>query len=491
MIPRTIPGGGGNMTNHISTTVRRRWRRLAVLGVVTAAVAAAVAVSGASGGGASGTAAGGANRASACPFKGGQIKAFMTVDKAGNTGDLGLGTVRSALLSVDLINRAGGILGCKFVLDMAEEGFPDVDVCLRAYRSAIQSRKYDFYFGSTGSGCMASVTALTNAAKKGIIANQAADHQPFFNPKFQTYNFHAAVSTFLEGRASARFGLLKGWKTAAVLAPNYAYGQDAAKAFVQYFQSHGGKVLAQQFPEFDEKNFTPFINAVLAKKPQMIFSAFFAGFVVPFWKQWKEGGHDATPAIGGLIDTPGWELVKNAAQLPKNSYAYDRGAWQLLRLTPSGKQFYNAYVAKYGKSAHPVPLSWGQAFWSGVVMAKALIEKSRSLNPDDWVKTVEKGDFTFQGPFHVGPTPVNPVNHMADNCAQVGVLSYAGAAKVKAQYNLQDFKNICMHDILSDAEARKLTTNSRVGAAAIAAYDKAVAAVKQADKRVPLIASGS
>jgi ABC-type branched-subunit amino acid transport system substrate-binding protein len=475
------------MTQHISTTVRRRWRRLAVAGVAAAAVAAALTVTAASGSGASPTAAGGVGRTSACPFKGGQIKAFMAADKAGNTGDLGLGTVRSALLSVDLVNRAGGILGCKFVLDIAEEGFPDVDVCLRAYRSAIQSRKYDFYFGSTGSGCMASVTALTNAAKKAIIANQAADHQPFFNPKFQTYNFHAAVSTFLEGRASAEFARLKGWKSAAVLAPNYAYGQDAAKAFVQYFQSHGGKVVAQQFPEFNEKNFTPFINAVLAKKPQMIFSAFFAGFVIPFWKQWKEGGHDNVPAIGGLIDTPGWELVKSASQIPKNSYAYDRGAWQLLRLTPSGKQFHNAYVAKYGKSAHPVPLSWGQAFWSGVVMAKALVEKTRSLNPDDWVKAVEKGNFTFQGPFHVGPTPVDPVNHMADNCAQVGVLTYAGAARVKAAYNLNDFKNICMHDILSNQEARKLTTNPRVSGAALAAYSKAVAAVKQADRKVPLL----
>lgn len=473
------------MSYRISRTVGGRWRWLAVIGVVATAVAVGASVVGASP-----KAVGSADRASACPFKGGQIKAFMAVDKAGNTGDLGLGTVRSAKLSVDLINRGGGILGCKFVLDMAEEGFPDVDVCLRAYRTALQSRSYDFFFGSTGSGCMASVTALTNAAKKAIIANQAADHQPFFNPKFQTYNFHAAVSTFLEGRASAKFARLKGWKSAAVLAPNYAYGQDAAKAFVQYFERGGGKVVAQQFPEFDEKNFTPFINAVLAKKPQMVFSAFFAGFVIPFWKQWAEGGHDSNPAIGGLIDTPGWELVKTAKQIPKNSYAYDRGAWQLLAKTPTGKQFQDAYVAKYGRSAHPVPLSWGQAFWSGVLMTKALIEKTRSLNPDEWVKAVERGNFTFQGPFHVGPTPVNPINHMADNCAQVGLLTFVKAAKVKAAYDLRDFKNFCMHDILTAQEAKQITTNPRVGASAVAAYARAVAAVKQADRKVPLLVTG-
>jgi ABC-type branched-subunit amino acid transport system substrate-binding protein len=469
----------------ISRTLGRRWRWLALVAATGVAAASASSVVSASGIA--------PQRTTACPFPGGKIKAFMAADAAGNTGDLGLGTVRSAKLSVDLVNRAGGILGCKFVLDIAEEGFPDVDVCLRKYREAISGRKYDFYFGSTGSGCMASVTALTNAAKKAIIANQAADHQPFFNPKFQTYNFHAAVSTFLEGRASAKFSASKGWKVAAVLAPNYAYGQDAAKAFVEYFKRiapGGGKVVAQQFPEFNEKNFTPFINAVLAKKPQMIFSAFFAGFVIPFWKQWKEGGHDNIPAIGGLIDTPGWELVKSPGQVPKNSYAYDRGAWQLLSKTPTGKRFQNAYVAKYGKSAHPVPLSWGQAFWSGVLMAKGLIEKTRSLDPDAWVKAVEKGDFTFQGPFHVGPTPVNPVNHMADNCAQVGLLTYNKALPVRAAYDLRDFKNICMHNILTDQEAKKITTNPRVGASAIAAYDKAVAAVKKADRKVPLLLAG-
>jgi ABC-type branched-subunit amino acid transport system substrate-binding protein len=432
-----------------------------------------------------------ANAAPACPFPGGVIRAFTTIDTAGTTGDLGLGTHRAEKLSVELINRRGGILGCRLVIDVAEEGFPDVDVCLRKYREALGSRRYAFFFGPTGSGCMASVTALTNAAKKAIIANQAADHQPFFNPKFQKYNFHAAVSTFLEGRASAKFSISKGWRVAAILAPNYAYGQDAARGFVDYFKRNGGRVVAQQFPEFDEKNFTPFINAVVRRRPQMVFSAFFAGFVIPFWKQWQDGGHDRIPAIGGLIDTPGWELVKRPNQIPKNSYAYDRGAWQLLAKTPTGKQFQDAYVRKHGRSAHPVPLSWGQAFWSGVLMAKALIEKTRSLEADDWVEAVEKGDFTFRGPYHVGPTPVNPVNHMADNCAQVGLLTYNRKLRVKASYDLKDFQNICMHDILTNQEARRITTNSDVSAGALAAYSRAVAAVKRADRRVALlVASG-
>lgn len=423
-----------------------------------------------------------------CPFPDGVVRGFTTIDVAGVSGDLGLGTKRAADLSVELINASGGILGCRFELDVVDEGFPDVDPCLRAYREALgEGDKYAVFFGPTGSGCMASVTDLTNAAGKPIIANQAADHQPFFDPKFKKLNFHAAVSTFLEGRASAQFGASKGWKSAAILAPNYAYGQDAAKAFKEYFTTivSGGQIVQEQFPEFDERNFTPFINAVMARNPDGIFSAFFAGFVIPFWKQWQASGHDDVPTIGGLIDTPGWELVKSANEIPRNAYQYDRGAWQVMSLTPTGKQFHDAYVEKHGASDHPLPLSWGQAFWSGVLMVKALIERTNSLDANAWVEAVEAGDFTFPSPFHAGETPVNPINHMADTCAQVGLVAYDTSYAVAASYDLTDMQNICMHDILDTDEARQITSNDGITDEAISAYEGKVEEAKQADAQIP------
>jgi ABC-type branched-subunit amino acid transport system substrate-binding protein len=463
------------------------WRRLRWLVVAGAALALALSASACGGDDDDEAAPGTTAAAGECPFPDGVIRGFTTIDVAGTSGDLGLGTKRAADLSVELINAGDGILGCRFELDIVDEGFPEVDVCLRAYREALgQGDKYAFFFGPTGSGCMASVTDLTNAAGKPIIANQAADHQPFFDPKFQKLNFHAAVSTFLEGRASAQFAADKGWQRMAILAPNYAYGQDAAKAFKEYFTRivSGGEIVQEQFPEFDERNFTPFINAVVARNPDGIFSAFFAGFVIPFWQQWKAGGHDTIPAIGGLIDTPGWELVKNRGQIPRNSYAYDRGAWQLASLTPTGKEFHDAYVEKHGNGDHPLPLAWGQAFWSGVLMVKALVETTESLDGNDWVEAVASGDFVFPSPFHAGDTPVNPINHMADSCAQVGLITYDESLPVAASYDLGDTQNICMHDVLESDEAQEITSNPDVSDDAISAYESNVEEVKEADAEI-------
>jgi branched-chain amino acid transport system substrate-binding protein len=423
-----------------------------------------------------------------CPFPEGVVRGFTTIDLAGTSGDLGLGTGRAAEISVDLVNANGGILGCELELDIVDEGFPDVDVCLRRYREALGERdQYAFFFGPTGSGCMAAVTELTNAAGMPIIANQAADHLPFFDPQFQRLNFHAAVSTFLEGRAIAKFGADKGWERVSILAPNYAYGLDIAAAFKAYFEEivPGGEVIAEQNPEFDERNFAPFIGPVVSGQPDAVVSAFFAGFVIPFWQQWAAGGHDDIPSVGGLIDTPGWELVDSADQIPDNAYQYSRGAWQVVSATPTGQQFHDAYIEVHGDSDHPVPLAWGQAFWSGVLMVKALVEMTESLDADDWVALVQSGEFTFPSPYHVDQTAVNPINHMADTCAQVGRVTFDESLPVPASFDLSDTQNICMSDVLEPDEARGLTTNPGVSDQAVAAYEERAEESRQADAQVP------
>jgi len=59
------------------------------------------------------------------------------------------------------------------------------------------------------------------------------------------------------------------------MVPNYAYGQDAGKAFQEYFKQivPGGQILTQQEPPFDEKDFSKYINAMLDPAAQKGFAA--------------------------------------------------------------------------------------------------------------------------------------------------------------------------------------------------------------------------
>ena len=415
-----------------------------------------------------------AGKATACPFKGGTIRWYMAQDIKAVIGDeIGPAGVRAANVWRDYTNSHGGVLGCKVAYDVQDEAFGnDITTCIRDYKNALASGKYDFYVGPTNSACMLNLGAVINAAGKPLISGIAADHEPFFN-LFKPLNFHASVSTFLEGRASAVAAKKFGWHKVSLMVPNYAYGQDAGKAFSEYFKQiqPGAQILTNQQPPFNETDFSKYINAMLAGHPDGLFTAFFGPFIVPFWKQWIATGNDKnTTIICGLGILATWAVTKSAGDIPQNTYCYDRASYQLLGKTSIGAALSKLYLAKYGKQ-HPLVSEFAFQIFASLQMAKALITDTKSLDGHAWAKLVETGKFTFQGPYHSGPTYVNPINHMADSCASVGKVIWSQSTPLHATYDPKSFIVTCMHNVLPESQAKQLTHNpDNVSEAAIKYY---------------------
>ena len=206
------------------------------------------------------------------------------------------------------------------------------------------------------------------------------------------------------------------------MVPNYAYGQDVGNAFKPYFLTlvPDGEIVDEQFPEFDEDDFTPFINAMLAAEPDGILSAFFSTSIVPFMNQWKAAGRDGDiPVISGLANLDFDNAVTDPNSIPENFYGYDRGNYSLLENNPVAAEYIDLWIEAYGDE-YRVPDSFPFQVLSSWTMLQALVEQSGSLEPEDWKTLIESGTFAFEGPYNEGPTYVNPINHMADTCASVG-----------------------------------------------------------------------
>jgi ABC-type branched-subunit amino acid transport system substrate-binding protein len=415
------------------------------------------------------------NRSTACTLgENGTISFYMSQDTKAAIGDeIGPAGVRAANAWIEYTNKNGGVVGCKIAMGpVDDEAFGnDITTCLRNYRSAIASKKYAFLLGPTNSACMFQLGDVAAAAGMPLISGIAADHQPFME-KYKSTNFHASVSTFLEGRGSAVAAKKLGWKKAALFVPNYAYGQDSAKAFKQQFEKDGGTITTQQEAPFDESDFAKYINPIAAGNPDGLFTAYFGPLIPPFWKYWKGSGQlGKIDLISGLTVLATYEVVKTPADLPAGVYGYNRAPWQLLGKTKIGAGLAKLYLAKYGKKS-PLVSEFAYQIFSSLQMAKSLIEKSNSLKGSDWQKVVEKGDFSFSSPYHSGPTYVNPINHMADTCVTVGkqIWNAKGPARYRATMDPKTFVTTCMHDILPAAEAKTLTKNPGVSAAAITKY---------------------
>jgi ABC-type branched-subunit amino acid transport system substrate-binding protein len=415
-----------------------------------------------------------ASAAQKCPFHNGTIRWYMAEDLKAVIGpDIGPAGVRAANVWRDYTNSHGGVLGCKVAYDVQDEAFgTDITTCIRDYKNALASGKYDFFVGPTNSACMLNLGAVINAGGKPLISGIAADHEPFFN-LFKPLNFHASVSTFLEGRASAVAAKKFGWKKVSLMVPNYAYGQDLGNAFTDYFKQiqPGAQILTNQQPPFNETDFSKYINAMVAGHPDGIVTAFFGPFVVPFFKQWKATGDDKTiPTICGLGILATWEVTKSASDIPSKTYCYNRAPYQLLGKTSIGSALSKLYLAKYGKQ-WPLVSEFAYQIFSSLQMAKAMITDTKSLDGKKWAKLVETGKFTFQSPYHSGPTYVNPINHMADSCASVGKVVWKQNVPYHATYDNSTWITTCMHNVLPAAQAKQLTHNpDNVSAAAVKYY---------------------
>ena len=450
---------------------RRHLRRLPIwLAAVAVTAGLVLGITAIASGGSSPNAA---RKATACPFKGGTINMYMAQDLKAVIGEeIGPSGVRAANAWRDYTNAHGGILGCKFAFAVEDEAFGnDITTCIRDYKNALASKKYDFFLGPTNSACMLNLGALINAGGKPLISGIAADHEPFFN-LFKPLNFHASVSTFLEGRASAVAAKRFGWKKVSLMVPNYAYGQDVGKAFSDYFKQiqPGGKILTQQEPDFAEKDFSKFINAMLAGKPDGLFTAFFGPFVVPFLQQWNATGNaKTTRIICGLGILATWVVTKSAGDIPPNTYCYNRAPYQLLGKTKTGAFLDKLYLAKYGKQ-HPLVSEFAYQIFSSLQMAKALIEDTKSLDGNAWRKLVESGKFTYMSPYHNGPSYVDPINHMVDSCASIGKVVWKPSVPFHATYDNSTWITSCMHNVLPEAQAKQLTHNPGVSEAAIKYY---------------------
>lgn len=395
-----------------------------------------------------------------CPLEGGVVEAFHTTDAGGVAGDIGPGIVRADEVAVDLVNAEGGILGCELVVDVVDEPFPDLDSCLRNYRDAISSQKYEIMFGPFNSACMAALPDLVSAAGLPMIANGAADHQPFFE-NFQPGNFQPFVTTFQEGRASAKLVADKGWKRVAILTPNYAYGQDVAKAFEDYFLQlvPDGEIVTRQFPEAGERNLVPFLQAVAASNPDVIFGGMFGPDVLTAWGQMDSIGM-TTPTIFFVSVPAVLEELESPEDVPENAYGYNRGFWthMLEEGGPRAKLLVDEYTKRFGDGDHPVPSTWLFGTDAGPQLVKALAEKTGTFEVDDWIAAVEEGGFTYENAWGEA-IEVSPINHMSNNCATVGKIIWDEEldAPVKANYDPGDRQWVCLSDILTEEEAGELT----------------------------------
>src|SRR5215470_4674178 len=319
--------------------------------------------------------------------------------------------LKGAQMYVEEINGKGGVLGRKLEL-ITRDTKGNADEAVRVSRELILKDNVDFLVGTLTSAEGPAVSTIAKENKIVFIAAIPKTDQLTAPANLHPYVFRTASNTSIEGRTAAEIVAKWPVKKIATIAPDYAYGQDVAKAFVEHIKKLKPEVeiVDQQWPKLGEADYTPFINAQMGKKPEAVFSALWGGHFLTFAKQAKplkyfdginynfiaggEGGSiESTRTMGADYPVGIW------------GNAYDAFNWEG---APPALKDYIARVTAYTKE--DPPSSWPVTGYVGMQMLVEAIKKANSVESEKVAKALL--DLTIDTP--IGKQTMSGKDHQAN-----------------------------------------------------------------------------
>lgn len=210
---------------------------------------------------------------------------------SGGGAVFGKPSAEGAKMLVKEVNEAGGVLGRQIELLVRDcKGSPEE--ATRVAKEIINKNNIDFLVGGlTGSQGI----ALSEVSKQEKILYIVPISKPAVicePPMLHKHVFRSAANSKTEGRSAAVMMANFPVKRVATVAPDYSYGQSVTAAFVERIKKLKPEVeiVHQAWPKLGESDYTPFINVVMASKPDAVFSSLWGGHFITFAKQARDYG---------------------------------------------------------------------------------------------------------------------------------------------------------------------------------------------------------
>ncbi|MCW5750586.1 MAG: ABC transporter substrate-binding protein [Alphaproteobacteria bacterium] len=291
--------------------------------------------------------------------------------------------LKGAQMYVEEVNAKGGVLGRKIQL-ISRDTKGNADEAVRVVRELILREDVNFIVGTLTSAEGPAVSPIAKENKIVFVAPITKTDQLTAPANLHPYVFRSASTTTIEGRTAAE--IVAKWPVTriATISPDYAYGQDVTKAFVEHLKKikPSVEIVDQQWPKLGEADYTPFINAQLAKRPEAVFSSLWGGHFVTFAKQAKPLNY--FQAINnnfiGAGEAASIESTKSmGADYPVGIWgnSYDVFDW------PDGPQSHKDYIARLKKFTNEEhPSSWPITGYIAMQFLTAAIAKAGSIDSD-------------------------------------------------------------------------------------------------------------
>ena len=220
----------------------------------------------------------------------------------------------------------------------------------------------------------------------------------------------------MEGVAATRYLHKKAPKAKKFcsIGPDYDFGRREETTFAEEIKRlvPDAEIVYEAWPKLGEKDFTAFITAIMAKKPDAVHGSLFGGDLVSFTKQAAPYGFfEKTPFIA-LYDFP--VLHALGPDAPEGTFGFGRGCFFM---DPNPTMI--AFADKFKTAAGNYPDAWAVQNYDAVYLLKAAIDKAKTIETEAVIKAIEgipfeglRQNFSVRALDHMATVPVLP----GDDC---------------------------------------------------------------------------
>ncbi|WP_082711126.1 ABC transporter substrate-binding protein [Methylobacterium indicum] len=310
------------------------------------------------------------------------IKLGSLLDGSGALGLEGKRMIETTEYAVELLNKAGGLLGRPIQL-IAYDTQSTMQLYTQYAQQLALKDKVDVIQGG--------ITSASREAIRPIFGRSKTLY--FYNTQYEGGVCDRNV--FCTGSTPAQtvnhivdYGLKNWGKKAYIVAADYNYGHITASWMTKFMKDGGGSVAGTDFFPLDVTNFSSAISRIQQAEPTLVLSALVGANHSGFYRQWDAAGMKAKIPLASSVFGLGDELTTMDPSTTDGIVTCY--GWYNDLDTPASKAFVSGMQAKFGADVTDLS-ELDTATYEGIMFWAEAVKKAGSVERDKVIAALEGG----------------------------------------------------------------------------------------------------
>jgi ABC-type branched-subunit amino acid transport system substrate-binding protein len=303
------------------------------------------------------------------------ITVGVVMELTGPAGEYGKAGAKSVEMAFKDFNDAGGVGGCKLVMDTRDsqsQGTVAVDQATQL----VNIKKVPVVIGGIISSV--SIPILTSVtAPAGVVQVSPASSSPTLtvlgrDGKTNGVFFRTITSDALQGTASAKYALDQGLKKIAIIHVNNDFGVNMVKEFTAAYAKLGGKITSTTPYNEKQASYSSEASAAMKDEPDALYLVSTPVDGATIARAWLSGGGAAKFLLNDGMNSKDF-IESVGAQYLNDAYGTSSGT------SPTAStEYFNANYEKFSGGISPGAPAADRSYDAGAIVALAIAKAGKA-----------------------------------------------------------------------------------------------------------------